>query len=304
MPTPGRSVTFADFAISWLATVAVVRLKASGYREYESIIRVNLVPAFGELSLSEVSTQRIQVYVAGKMASGLAARTVKNHIIVLKRILGTAVDYGLIAADPVDRVAMPRIERSEMSILTLEQIRQAIGATPSSQRLLIAMPALCGLRKGEALALEFDDIDTCAMTISINKSMRGGTVSTPKTARSVSMVPLPESLVPLIDQGRRQAGGHRLVFCKSDGTPLTDATPNRVLARSLAAAGLPSIRFHDLRHSWAVAHLKAGTDIKTLAQLGRWSSTTTLLETYAHVLPAMGGDAVRRLDRLVSSKEE
>ena len=107
----------------------------------------------------------------------------------------------------------------------------------------------------------------------------------------------------MIEQRRRQAGGHRLVFCKADGSPLSDATPNRVLDRALAAAYLPSMRFHDLRHSWAVAHLRAGTDVKTLAALGRWSSPTTLLETYAHVIPTIGGEAVRRLDALVNGVE-
>ncbi|KAF0209032.1 MAG: integrase family [Actinobacteria bacterium] len=303
MPSESESVTFAEFSRSWLSTWAIVRLKASGYREYESIVRLHLIPHFGELTLDEVTVYRIQVYIADKIALGLAPRSVKNHVIVLKRILGTAVDYGLLRENPVDKVASPRIERSEMSFLTPEQIRQLIEATPASWRLLIALPALCGLRKGEILALEFDDIDTEAKTISITKSMRGGIVSTPKTSSSVATLSLPESLLPLIEHRRRQAGGHKLVFCKSDGSPLSDATPNRILARALIKAGLPTIRFHDLRHSWAVAHLRTGTDIKTLAYLGRWSSTATLLETYAHVLPAIGGDAVDRLDRMISRQE-
>jgi len=303
VPSKGDPITFEEFTLSWLATWAIVRFKRSGYVEYESICRVHLLPAFGELPLSEVSSQRIQVYVAGKLSAGMSPRSVKNHIIVLKGIFATAIDYGILTESPTDKVVMPRIERSEMSYLTPDQLRRLIEATPSSWKLLIALPALCGLRKGELLALTWDDIDLDAMTVSITKSMRGGIVSTPKTAGSVSNVPLAESLAPLIGQRRSQARGHKLVFCKSDGLPLSDALPNRVLSKALSAAGLPSIRFHDLRHSWAVAHLKAGTDIKTLAYLGRWSSTTTLLETYAHVLPAMGGDAAKRLDSLLNDQE-
>jgi integrase len=304
VPSEGKRIAFGDFAISWLATWAIVKLKASAYREYESIVRLHLMPEFGQINLDEVTTYRIQVYVADKMAAGLAPRSIKNHVIVLKRVLGTAVDYGLLLENPVDRVALPRVERSEMRFLAPAQLRDLIEATSPSWRLLIALPALCGLRKGELLALTWDDIDTDAMALSISKSIRDGIISTPKTASSVSTVPLPQSLLPWIEQRRRQAGGHRLVFSKADGSPLSDATPNRVLARALVDAYLPSIRFHDLRHSWAVAHLRAGTDVKTLAQLGRWSSSTTLLETYAHVLPASGGDAVRRLDRLVNDPED
>ena len=303
MPSKVGAVSFRDFCVSWLATWAIVRLKASGYREYESIVRVHLAPAFGELMLDEVSVYRIQTYVACKIAAGLAPRSVKNHVIVLKRILSTAVDHGMIIENPVDKVAMPRIERSEMSFLTPDQLRRLIEATPPSWRLLISLSALCGLRKGEVLALTWDDIDLEATTLSVNKSTRGGIVSTPKTWASFSAVPLPESVSSLIAQRRRQAGGHSLVFCKADGSPLSDTTPNRILAKALTTAGLPSIRFHDLRHTWAVAHLRAGTDIKTLAALGRWSSPTTLLETYAHVIPSIGGDAVRRLDALVNGEE-
>ena len=304
MPTQATKVTFADFAISWLGTWAIVKLKASGYQEYESIIRLHLSPTLGELALSEVSVYRIQVYIADKLKAGLAPRSIKNHVIVLKRILGTAVDYGMLQDNPVDKVAMPRIERTEMSFLTPIQLRQLTEATPPSWRLLIALPALCGLRKGELLALEWSDIDLESLTLSITKSMRGGIVSTPKTSSSVSTLTLPESLTPYLGQRRRQAAGNKLVFCKSDGSPLADTTPNRVLAKALSQAGLPSIRFHGLRHSWAVAHLRAGTDIKTLAHLGRWASTASLLETYAHVLDPIGGDAVRRLDRLVNDREE
>jgi integrase len=185
-----------------------------------------------------------------------------------------------------------------MSFLTPEQVQRLIDATtPPAWRLLLALPAMAGLRVGECRALEWSDIDTQAMTVSVTKSMRGGVVTTPKTSSSVSLVPLPESLSPYLPQRRRQAGGHKLVFCKADGSPIADSTPGRLLARSLARAGLPSIRVHDLRHSWAVAHLKAGTDIKTLAHLGRWSSPATLVSTYAHVI-GVGGDAVRRFDEL------
>jgi integrase len=290
---------FEPFCISWLATWAAVKLKASAYQEYESVTRLHLIPAFGDLRLEELGPDRIQSYVASRLTDGLASRTVDNHLIVLKRILGVAVDYGLIAENPVNFVARPRVERAEMKFLTPSQLRELIEATEPSWRLLIAMAGLCGLRKGEILALEWSDLDLEAMTVAITKSMRAGVTSSPKTRSSIGQIPLPETLSSYIAQRRRQAGGHKLVFCRRDGRPLSDSLPNRVLDRALIAAHLPSIRFHDLRHSWAVAHLRAGTDIKTLAALGRWSSPMTLLQVYAHVIPAIGGDAVRRFDEFV-----
>jgi integrase len=305
MPTESKAVTFTEFSRSWLATWAIVRLKASGYREYEAVVRLHLVPAFGELSLSEITPEAIQSWVASLISGGVAPATARNRLIVLKRVLETAVEYGLIPENPVDSVAFPRVERQEMKVLSRQEVRLLLDATPESWRLLLALPALCGLRKGECLALEWSDIsgvDAGALTISVNKTMRSGRVTSPKTSSSRSIVPVPESLSPLIAQRRRRAGEHPLVFCRSDGRHLSDSTPNRILRQALEKAGLPHVRFHDLRHSWAVAHLKAGTDIKTLAHLGRWSSTQTLLDTYSHVI-GIGGDAVRRFDEFMSTKD-
>lgn len=303
MSRQASGVAFAEFSRTWLATWAIVRLKASGYREYETIVRLHLVPEFGELRLSETTPEAIQSWVASLISGGVAPATARNRLLVLKRVLETAFEYGLISENPVDSVAFPRVERQEMKYLTPAEVRRLLDATPESWRLLLALPALCGLRKGECLALEWSDIDTDAMTISVSKTMKSGRVTSPKTSSSRSIVPVPvTTLSSLTAQRRRRAGDHRLVFCKSDGRPLSDATPNRVLSRALEKAGLPHIRFHDLRHSWAVAHIQAGTDLKTLAHLGRWSSPESLLQTYSHVI-GIGGDAVKRFDEFWRTTE-
>lgn len=297
MREAARPPSFGAFASEWLATSAAVRLKQSALCEYEGVVRLHLAPRFGDLSIDAVTVERVQTFIAASLAAGVAARTVCNRVIVLKAILATAVDYGLLAENSADKVAMPRIERSETAFLTPAQLRQLIAATPPAWALLLALPAMAGLRVGECRALLWSDLDTEAMTVSVTKSMRGGVVTSPKNPGSVALVPVPEALRPYIEQRRNRAEDHALMFSKADGRPVADSTPGRILARSLSAAGLPHIRFHDLRGSWTVAHLKAGTDLKTLARLGRWSSEQTLLSRYAHVI-GIGGDAVKRFDEL------
>lgn len=295
-------VLFEQFVLSWLATVGVVTLKGSGHREYVSICRIHLIPFFGDTPIDWITTEHIQHYTAAKIRAGLAPRTVINHVHVLRRIMAYGLTCGLLAADPVSGVVLPRTERTEMSFLTPDGIRRLIDAAPPSWRLLVAMAALTGLRKGEQLALRFGDIDLTKRTISVSKSIRQGQVSTPKTTASIGVLPLPESLVPmLVDRRHKVLDPDGLVFCRRDGRPLPDALPNRVLGCALMAADLPQIRWHDLRHSWVVAHLQSGTDIPTLQRLGRWASADTLLSVYAHVLPAGASDAVDRLDDLVRS---
>lgn len=293
--------TFESFVLSWLATVAIVRFKGSGYAEYAGICRNHLLPAFGDTPIDGITVDAVQRYISEKVAAGVSPRTVENHIHVLRRILDHAVRCGLVNENAAKKASLPRQEKREMRFLTAEGIARLIDATAPSWRPLIAMAALTGVRRGEILALRFTDVDFDAGTISISRSMRNGVVTSCKTASSVAVLPMPETLSHLLAQRRRQAPDPKgLVFCRRDGSPLPDGLPNRILADALKRAGLPPMRFHDLRHSFVVMHLQSGTDIKTLQVLGRWApSSTTLLETYAHVLPTGGKDAALRLDRLL-----
>ncbi|HEY3317200.1 MAG TPA: tyrosine-type recombinase/integrase [Coriobacteriia bacterium] len=294
---------FEKFVLSWLATVAIVQLKASGFAEYETICRIHLVPAFGDTPIEGITPARVQEFVADKIAGGLSPRTVANHLHVLRRVLDYAVTCGLVSDNAASTIALPRQQRTEMRFLTPAQLRLMVDATTPSWRLLTATAALCGLRKGEQLALRFTDISIEDRTIRISKSVRNGVVTTPKTAASIGAIPLPDSLVPLLEERRCKAPDPQaLVFCRADGSYLPDHLPNRVLAAALRMACLPQVRWHDLRHSWVVAHLQAGTDIPTLQRLGRWKSADTLLSVYAHVLRAAGGEAAARLDELLSKE--
>jgi len=298
------SIQFTELAGEWLSQVAAIELKPSGYRSYEAICRNHLVPAFGQIPLEDVTPSLVQAYVADKVAGGLSPRTVTNHVQVLRRLMRYAVECGYVAADPTTSVMTPRVEApsTRLRYLTPEQVRTLIEKTPASGRVLVVTAALTGLRKGELLALTFGDIDVEQRTIRVSKTMRNGIVTSPKTPWSTGSVPIPRSLVPLLQERRKKAPDPEgLVFCRRDGSPLPDHLPNRILTKALAAAGLPEVTWHEAtRHSWVVAHLAAGTDIPTLQRLGRWKSADVLLSTYAHMLPAAGGDAARRVDLLVS----
>ena len=296
--------TFQEIATRWLERRAKTHYQPATYKAAESTIRRHLVSFFEAYLVSAITVDHVERYRAHKLEEGLAGRTVDNHIQLLKTIFDYAIDVGAASVNPARKVKAGLKKRSpEQRYLTPDQISQLIEATHPSWRLLIAMAALTGLRKGEQLALTFDDVDFEAMEISVTKTIRTGVVASPKTAASAAKVPLPPSLVPMLQSRRRRVRDeHGLIFCRPDGSPLPDALPNRLLARSIRASGLPEIRWHDLRHSWVVAHLAAGTDIPTLQRLGRWKSAKTLLDTYAHVLPATGGEAQQRVDDLIAGR--
>jgi len=298
---------FNDLVAMWLSTVAAVTLKPSGYKSYSAICTNHLLPSYGDMPIETITAADVQAYVADKVESGLSPRTVSNTVQVLRRLMAYAADTGLIESNPLTAVAMPRQEpsASRLRYLTPDQLRQAIDAAPKAWAVLLATACMVGLRRGEQLSLLASDLNFENRTISVSKTIRNGVVSSPKTPWSIGVVPMPESLVPLLQERiSKLPDPNGLVFCRSDGSPLPDSLPNRILKKALDTAGLPQVSWHEFgRHSWVVAHLQAGTDIPTLQRLGRWKTADVLLSTYAHVLPASGGDAVRRLDELMAQQQ-
>lgn len=299
------TITFGELTSIWLDRVAKVTLKESGFKSYEALCRLHLVPAFGRKPVDEITSFEVEGYVADRMRSGSSGRTVANERHVMKRLMTYAVENGFIEANPVASVSSPRQEpaANRVRYLTPGQLRQLIRATPPAWRILVAMACMTGLRKGEQLALRFSDVDFENRTISVSKTIKQGRVFSPKCPWSIGNVPLPESLVPLLEERRRKAPDpDGLIFCRRDGSPLPDGLPNRILAKALEAAGLPSVTWHEMgRHSWVVACIQAGVDVPSLTRLGRWKTSEVLLSVYAHVLPTAESDAARRLDQLLAS---
>src|SRR5690349_9636577 len=106
MHTPDQ-LTFGDFAQLWLRDYGSTRLKATGYAEYESLLRVHLVPAFGAQAIRDITPVLIQTYLSEKVAQGLSPRTVANHLVLLRSMFRTAVVWRFLALSPAAEVAAP-----------------------------------------------------------------------------------------------------------------------------------------------------------------------------------------------------
>ncbi|MDO9555998.1 MAG: site-specific integrase [Coriobacteriia bacterium] len=218
----------------------------------------------------------------------------RNHVQVLRQILEYGVMCGLITENPVSKVVLPRQERPEMHYLTGDELHELIEATSPSWRLLVAMAALTGTRKGEQLALQFSDCDIERRSMTITKSMRDVVVASTKTRASVGMVPLPGSLIPLVDQRRRQVvDPNGLIFCRRDGLPLSDGSPNRELAKALSVAGLPDLHLHDLRKAYASHLAAAGRTPAYLEEVMGHRSYSTTMKYYTKT-PFEEADRVRK----------
>jgi len=296
------TITFSEFADQWVAAYAAVRLKRSTYKEYTCYLRVHLTPYFGHMRLKSITPQMVQTYVAFKVKEGrLNAKSVRNHMVVMKRMLTSAVDWGLINSNPASKTILPRIPQVEMAFLTPEDVRKLLDATPEGwSRLLIATACLTGARKGELLALQHEDWSLEKQTITIKRTLYDGVLQEPKSMRSVRVLPMPasvahmyETLVPI---GIEPSN---FVFRQADGTPLANGTPNRILNRALEKAGLEKVTFHALRHTFVALAVAGGVPIKVIQELAGHASIQTTLDRYGHLLPESRADAASAVEMCV-----
>ena len=239
---------------------------------YLSEIRGHLIPALGVIRLDKLSPQDIQSYInralqQGRLdgKGGLSERTVHYHHRILSMALKDAVNAGHIGRNVASLVKAPRIPRKIMTILALGDVPRFLEATLSTPYARMYYTALyTGMREGELLGLPWRGVDLKSAYISVFQelSKRGGVsaIKDVKTRYSRRRISLSPSLVQVLREHRleteaqaillgRELSGDDLVFAYPDGRPLDPSTVSHALSRLLREAGLPHLRFHDLRHS-------------------------------------------------------
>ena len=284
--------TFAQAADRWLASKKP-RIEASTYRGYEIELRLRLKPAFGKLKLRQITRGRIEDYLAELAAAGeLSHKTINDSLIPLRQILGRAVRDGVIAANPAenadrdDPLELP-YERPTMHYLNRKEARRYLEACKPWYRPLAEVLIGAGLRVGEAIALEWRDVDWDGSALSITRAVKDDGIGTPKGDRGRTVAIAPYLLELLHDRRRAQmeAGKlERLVFTSPEGCLLRrDNLRRRGHAPAVKKAGLsPGLRVHDLRHTAATLWLAAGESIYFVQQQLGHRDIQTTIELYGH----------------------
>jgi integrase len=310
--------TVAQYLASWLATVKPA-VRPRTWTRYEVAIRVHIVPALGKHRLTRLTAQHVQQLYAAKLEEGLASGTVRHLHATLHGALDQAVRLHIIPRNVSDIVTPPRPSRNEMQILTPEQAQTFLRAV-SGQRLeaLYVLGLTTGMREGELLGLRWRDVDLDAGVLHITSTLhhtRGAwRLDTPKTAQSRRRVDLaPMAADALRAHRTRQleerllAGAHwhdhDLVFTRTDGEPIRRSRLLDLEFRPLLAkAGLPPLRFHDLRHTAATLLLLANVPAKVVSELLGHSNVGITLNRYSHVLPSMQRDAAAAMERMLTAR--
>jgi len=320
----GPQQTLGSFLEEWLAMKQGV-LKGGTLQNVRYNIENHILPALGHIRLHKLSPEHIQKFY-GDLGKTLSANTIhKNIHRILHNALALAVKWKKIATNPCDVVEPPKVSHQEMQVLNSEQVQRLIGASQSHWMVatLIPLAVTTGMRHGEILALAWNDVDVETRNIKITKSLSWHKdetgkfhyfIESPKTKSSIRTIPLPDMLEPLLSAHRIEQVKRRLaapswphpelVFPNSVGNYFHHHNLANTFNAVLEEAGLPHIRFHDLRHTAATQLLSMGVHPKVVAEWLGHSSTKMTMDIYSHVLPSMLDDARDILNEMYSKKAE
>lgn len=303
-----QHITVATFMHRWLEDVARPSIRASVYRRYAEIVRLRIVPQIGGIALSRLTPVHVQSLLTSLEDKGVSPRGRQMTYDRLHRTLDQAVKWGLVPRNVCDAVTRPRAPRLTMRVLTPEQVNALLTAAREDRfHALYILAVATGLRQGELLGLQWDDIDLAGAILHVRHALHEVAgrlwLDEPKTTMARRAVDLPAVAVAALREHRERmlAEGRLLefVFCDTQGGPVRKSNlVRRSFLPLLKRAGLPRIRFHDLRHTAATLLLLQGVHPKVVQERLGHSQISITLDTYSHVLPSMGREAAAKLDAL------
>ena len=302
----------------WYESYAKIKMRPSSYLTYRGYIDNHIKPNIGNIPLGGLTTLdlqglykklleagRVNRLEAQKQPKGLSAKTVRNIHQIISSALKLAVDQRLLARNPADGCALPKVERKEMQTLPAAQLASFLReAKDSGVFALYYIDLATGLRRGELLGLKWEDVDLEKGELRVRRQIgriSGEVIEMPlKTKNAYRTLPLSADAVNVLKEQKQKAGNSPWVFPSPTGGPMSPDSVLHMLHRVLKRAGLPEVRFHDLRHTFATLALQNGVDIKTVSgMLGHFSAGFTL-DTYAHVTTSAKREAANTMGNVLS----
>ena len=316
---PART-TVRDFFGRWLDHMQA-QLTARSHERYSELARKNLVPLIGSVPLTKLRPAVISQAYAKALTSGrrdgkggLSPRTVQYMHRILRQALQQAVRWQVLARNPADAVKPPKAERKEMQALDADEAAELIDTARETNLFIpILLAVLCGLRRGEIVALRWRSVDLesgqLSVVVSAEQTRQRVREKSPKSGRGRT-VALPSLVVDelrqhrlsqaegLLSLGVRLTDEHHVVT-RADGAALQPRSLTHAFDILTKKKGLRSVRLHDLRHSHATHLLASGVHPKVAQERLGHSSVAITLDLYSHVLPGMQAEAAGRVDLVV-----
>ncbi len=294
-------MTLGEWLDKWLDEYMVFTIKESTIDGYRKMIKNQIKRFIGDKQLAYLTTADVQKFYNHIKQHGRAERhpvhgyalsdnMVRSVHMVLHQALDVAVKERLIVRNPTHGTTIPKIHRAEKQVLDDEQLDKFLNAIKQEPYWydFFYLEIMTGLRRGEICGLKWSDVNftdgTLTVKRSVGKGLGGIVIGETKTDASMRKILLPRSVATLLQEKRKHAVSE-WVFPHST-KPFEPLHPNSAYAKLksiLKCANLPSIRFHDLRHTFATHAMQGGVDAKTLAGILGHTDASFTLDTYTHV---------------------
>jgi len=310
-------MTIRQFLDRWLDHMKS-QVAPRTHERYSEIALKGLALLLGDVVLPKLKALHISAAYSSALAagrrdgkSGLSPRTVGHMHRALRQALQQAVDWDMLARNPTDKVAPPKVEKQEMRALDVAETAALLEAIrPTRMFIPVLLAVTCGMRRGEITALKWRSVDFTNALLEVKKSTErtkaGIREKDTKTgyARTVTLTALAveelrrhkiRQAEELLRFGVRQTDDFH-VTAQTNGQPLKPNSLTHEFVRFIARTKLPRIRFHDLRHTHATQLLKSNVHPKIVQERLGHRDISTTLDLYSHVLPGMQDGAAKRVD--------
>ena len=312
--------TVGTWMDEWFENVAKIKVRPSSHQTYKGYIDNHIKPNIGNIPLEKLTTMDLQKFYrklltkgrverieSKEQPKGLSAKTVRNINQVISSAMDLAVAQKIILINPTNACELPKVEHQEMQTIPAEQLQAFLQEAKSTGVYeMYYIELATGLRRGELLGLKWSDIDWKNGIIKVRRQVarvNGEIVEAPlKTKNSYRAVTISPQAIEVLKQQKAKTKELKepYIFPSPNGGPISPDSVNNMLKRVLERAGIPKVRFHDLRHTFATIALQNGVDIKTVSgMLGHFSAGFTL-DTYAHVTTSAQKEAAQTMGNILS----
>lgn len=324
----GNNITFKEFAERWFEDYAKDHLRTRTYYE-DKKLTPRIYAAIGHIKIEKLKPHHLAEFyknlaedgINKRTGGGLAPKTIKHYHSLISTIMERAYKWGMIKENPCRRVDPPKVTKKEIDCLNDEEIAlflaQLEKESIENQAIFLTL-LLTGMRRGELLGLEWDDIDFDNQIISIRRTSQytaetGVFTDTTKTEQSKRSIKVSATLIDILKQHRAAQLEQRLtmgdrwqecgrVFTSLEGKPMSTSNPLNRLKKILKRAGLREVTLHSLRHTNASLLIGQGVNVRTVSGRLGHSNTSTTMNIYAHQIQSADAAAAEALDIAIMSK--